>query len=185
MRIALRLIVSAAVLWTGVVAAGAPEDPAAAGRQIAMDFGSRLKTALGGAMAEDGPNAAVDVCHTRAPAIAEAVSEESGADVGRTALKVRNPENAPDADERSVLEAFARQLSRDSDTVPEKVMRLDDGRVRYMRAIVTQPLCLTCHGSQLSPAVTEVIDARYPEDQARGFSVGELRGAFTITWPAD
>lgn len=185
MRILARLSALGIVSFTALAAAAAPEDPAAAGREIAGNFGSELKAALVGAMAEGGPVAAVDVCKIRAPAIAREASASSGAQVGRTALKVRNPANAPDAVERSVMEAFALQLAGSGEAVPEKVVRLEDGSVRYMRAIVTQPPCLACHGSDLSPTVAGIIDARYPEDQARGFEVGELRGAFTITWPAD
>jgi hypothetical protein len=69
--------------------------------------------------------------------------------------------------------------------VPEAVEVLPDGRVRYMRAIVTDGVCLACHGASLAPEVAAAIDERYPEDEARGFAPGDLRGAFTITWPAD
>lgn len=60
-----------------------------------------------------------------------------------------------------------------------------DGGTRYMRAIVLQPLCATCHGATLAPPVAEAVAARYPDDRAVGFEVGELRGAFLIDWPAE
>jgi len=50
---------------------------------------------------------------------------------------------------------------------------------------VLQPLCATCHGMTLAPPVAEAVAARYPEDDATGFGVGELRGAFLIDWPAE
>lgn len=163
--------------------AAPPADPLAEGRAIAGSFGGELKAALQSAMAEGGPLAAIHVCHDRAPAIAASASASSDADVGRTALRIRNPANAPDAQERATLEAFARQLAENPGTVPESVDVLPDGRVRYMRAIVTEGVCLTCHGPALSPEVAAAIDARYPEDRAKGFEAGDLRGAFTITWP--
>lgn len=57
--------------------------------------------------------AAALVC---APAMAERLSRASGAEVGRTALRVRNPANAPDAHERAVLERFVRQLAETSES---------------------------------------------------------------------
>jgi len=55
--------------------------------------------------------AAVSVCRTRAPEIAARLSAESGAVVGRTALRVRNPVNAPDDLQRAVLEQFSVELA--------------------------------------------------------------------------
>ena len=165
--------------------AAPPADPAAAGRAVAMAFGGELKAALQAALGEGGPLAAIDVCHDQAPAIAARASQTRGAEVGRTALKVRNPGNSPDAHERARLEDFSARLAAQPGTVPESVDRLPDGRVRYMRAIVTEAVCLACHGATLAPEVAAAIDARYPRDEARGFAPGELRGAFTITWPAD
>jgi hypothetical protein len=50
-----------------------------------------------------------------------------------------------------------------------------------MKAIAMGEVCLVCHGSNLAPEVAENIERLYPEDQARGFELGELRGAVTIT----
>jgi hypothetical protein len=35
----------------------------------------------------------------------------------------------------------------------------------------------------LKPEVVEKLDKYYPDDKARGFQVGDLRGAFTIRQP--
>ncbi|MNT54386.1 hypothetical protein D3C72_1915480 [compost metagenome] len=55
-----------------------------------------------------------------------------------------------------------------------------DGEFRLMKAIPTGEPCLACHGQNLKPELAAVIDQRYPQDQARGFAPGELRGAFTL-----
>ena len=179
-----RAVSCAGLLLVVAMAGAAPPDPSAEGRRIAMAFGGELKGALQGAMSEGGPVAAIEVCAARAPAIAAEASAASGARVARTALKIRNPANAPDGHERAVMAEFAERLAREPGSVPEAVEVLPDGRVRYMRAIVTDGVCLACHGATLAPEVAGVIDARYPADEARGFAPGDLRGAFTITWPA-
>ena len=53
-----------------------------------------------------------------------------------------------------------------------------------MRAIPTEALCLTCHGETLAPELAAAIAREYPNDQATGFKLGELRGAFRVVWPA-
>jgi hypothetical protein len=175
-----------ATLSAGPVLADGGTDHLSEGRAIAGAFGAELRQALQVAMAEGGPLAAIGVCNEQAPAIAHAAAAASGASVGRTALKLRNPGNAPDEHERAVLESLAAAVAatKGEGAPPERLDTLPDGRVRYMRAIVTEAPCLACHGESLAPEVAEAIDALYPEDQARGFSVGQLRGAFTITWPA-
>ena len=161
-------------------------DRAAEGRAIAAGFGAELRSALQSAMAEGGPLAAIRVCNEDAPRIARAAAAESGAEVGRTSTRLRNPDNRPDAHEQAVLEAFAAQLAAGTpESPPSQLDTLPDGRVRFMSAIIVQPECLGCHGESLAEPVAEAIDRLYPEDQARGYQPGELRGAFTITWPAD
>ena len=54
---------------------------------------------------------------------------------------------------------------------------------RYMKAIPAGELCLTCHGKDIAPDLAAKIRERYPKDRAIGFSLGEIRGAFTITQP--
>jgi hypothetical protein len=54
--------------------------------------------------------------------------------------------------------------------------------VRFLRPIrVAQP-CLACHGTPAtySPAVRGLLRERYPQDQAVGYQVGDLRGAISV-----
>jgi len=157
-------------------------------RQLAMQLGGQLKAELSKAIAEGGPVAAINVCYLRAPEIAAQLSQASGARVGRTALRVRNPSNAPDELERSVLEQFSADLgSGPVDRPLEAVFEIRRGDAverRYMRAIPTDALCLTCHGKVLAPELAAAIARDYPKDQATGFEQGQLRGAFSVVWPA-
>jgi hypothetical protein len=157
-------------------------------RQLAMQLGGQLKGELTKAIAEGGPIAAINVCYLRAPEIAAQLSQASGARVGRTALRVRNPSNAPEDLERTVLEQFAADLgSGPVDRPLEAVFEIRRGDAverRYMRAIPTDALCLTCHGKTIAPELAAAIARDYPKDQATGFEQGQLRGAFSVVWPA-
>ena len=157
-------------------------------RQLALQLGGQLKGELTKAIADGGPIAAINVCYLRAPEIAAQLSQASGARVGRTALRVRNPSNAPDELERTVLEQFAADLgSGPVDRPLEAVFEIRRGDAverRYMRAIPTDALCLTCHGKTIAPELAAAIARDYPRDQATGFELGQLRGAFSVVWPA-
>lgn len=157
-------------------------------REIIQSFAQTLKGRLSTAISESGPVHAVEVCNVEAPRIAGEHETASGWSVARTSLKVRNPDNAPDEWERRVLESFARRAAGGEDLATmDHVETVDrDGRrvLRYMKAIpMGEQPCTTCHGAALDPELAARIDELYPQDQARGFEPGELRGAFTLTKP--
>jgi len=165
-----------------------PTDEArlATARAAVKGLGETLKEQLVAAIKAGGPIAAVAVCRTIAPAISEDKSRTYGIKVGRTALKVRNRDNAPDAFERRVLEEFVRRIDSGADPAglehAEMVTEGGETLFRYMKAIPTaaEP-CLACHGPSLKPELRAEILRLYPDDQATAFSVGDLRGAFTVT----
>lgn len=182
-----------AALFAGFVTAAEAPAPAetdlAAARQAVQQFSAELKEALTGAIRDGGPVNGIEVCKLQAPGIAETAATRAGfTRVGRTSLKVRNPDNAPDALERAVLADFEARKAAGADpaTLEHAVIVTGaDGRheLRYLKAIPTAAVCLNCHGSALKPEVAAKIDALYPSDAARGFAEGDLRGAFTLRKP--
>ena len=40
--------------------------------------------------------------------------------------------------------------------------------------------CLKCHGETIEPETAAILDELYPEDKARGYKAGQVRGAFTL-----
>lgn len=162
---------------------------AADSRDVVKSFAARLKGELMRAVQDGGPETAIAVCQTVAPEIAEDNARETGWSVGRTALRLRNPANAPDAWEREVLLAFQSKIEEGATagTLEHYEKTVQDGKAvfRYMKAIPTQGPCLACHGPNVSASVMERIAEFYPEDQAVGFLTGDLRGAFTIVQPLE
>jgi hypothetical protein len=53
--------------------------------------------------------------------------------------------------------------------------------LRLMKAIPTDEVCLTCHGTHVAPSVLEKIRSLYPHDEAIGYEKGDIRGAFSVT----
>ena len=154
-------------------------------RAMVKAFAGKLKGELQGAIEEGGPSHAIPVCNVRAPEIAGELSEAPEWTIGRTSHKLRNPDNAPDHWESAVLiEFLQRAAAGESLGTMEKVERVEsNGRqtLRYMKAIPTGEVCLTCHGDNIDPVLKAEIEKYYPLDNATGFSLGELRGAFTIS----
>ena len=154
-------------------------------RAAIKEFGPALKAELQNAMSSGGPVAAIGMCNLTAPDIAAATSERRGLKIGRTSHKVRNPANAPDEWEAVRLQEFLTAVEQGTalETLDfAAVVETDEGPVfRYMKAIPTGGLCIVCHGQEFAPEVVDALSELYPEDQARGFKVGDLRGAFTIT----
>jgi len=160
-----------------------------ASRATTKEFMQTLKQELQAGMQEGGPINAISVCNLSAPAIANTYSVSRGWDVGRTSLKVRNPANAPDAWERSVLESFEERKTAGEDPAKmeyHEVVRQDGVKqLRYMKAIPTAQLCLACHGESVDSITRTRLEKLYPEDQALGYKAGDIRGAFSISQPLD
>ncbi|TNF09210.1 MAG: DUF3365 domain-containing protein, partial [Pseudomonadales bacterium] len=96
----MRTLLLAALLTSDTLYAATPWQEDAA-KQIPA-FAEQLLGTVRQAIADGGPGAAVQACHALAPQIASEHSRQAW-QIGRTSLKVRNPDNAPDAWERRVL----------------------------------------------------------------------------------
>jgi hypothetical protein len=153
-------------------------------QQAIKEFAGQLKSELMKGMKSGGPLEAISACKSVAEEIAKSNSKKLGWEISRTSLKPRNSNNAPDSWEATVLEGFEARK-----TEGKAISKIDHAEIipnngqpifRYMKAIPTKPLCLACHGDNIPIDLSNRLDQLYPDDQARGFKVGDLRGAFSI-----
>lgn len=154
------------------------------GRALTSQFVATLQPTLQAAMQEGGPIGAIEVCAVEAPRIAADLSKASGWSVSRVSLRARNQLSAiPDGWETDVLTQLdQRQLGGEA-VEQLNVAAVVEGEFRYMQAQATGPLCLTCHGTEISSEVQAVLSRHYPQDMAIGYSVGQIRGAITVRKP--
>ena len=151
----------------------------ARGAELLAPFKKNLQQALKSGLAE-GPAEAIQVCRVKAPEIADALSVD-GVLVGRSSHKLRNPDNTAPDWVSPIMQAY---LDDPASRSPQAV-ELAGNRWGYVEPIIAQPLCLTCHGSELAPDISEQIAELYPEDNATGFEAGDLRGVFWLEFPGD
>ena len=149
--------------------------PASVAQGLTKELGQSLMSALQTAMAEGGPSPAIEVCATQAPMLAKQASGPEYS-VRRIGTRVRNvAQNTPTASELKVLQT----LTQEQPSFQGQI----DGRAVFLQGIfIPNALCLTCHGSpeQIPSEVQEALLTRYPEDQAVGYQLGDLRGAFVV-----
>ena len=151
----------------------------AEGKALIPPFQQQLMSTVKSAMQNGGPVKAVQSCHLLAPQIASQYSQEPWT-VGRTSLQVRNPANTADAWEQGILKQFAQRADSGEALAGMQAVDVVNGELRIMQAIPVGEPCLACHGRSINPEVAAVINQIYPSDQAHGYDLGQLRGAFTL-----
>lgn len=108
------------------------------------------------------------------------LSKENGWQVKQIATKYRNPAHAPDGEG---AEGALAKFAVDSDLVGFWGRETLNGQpgVRYYRRINVEASCLACHGNKSDRP--DFVKAKYPDDKAYDFSVGDLRGMYAVFIP--
>lgn len=157
-----------------------PVDEQNDARSIALAAKDALFARLSGRLTEvmktEGPAAAIEVCSKEASDIAKSVGDEHGVTIGRTALKLRNPQNAPPE--------WVKPLIDEPSSEPQFV-DLPNGHTVALLPIKLKAKCIVCHGPAESIAedVKSQLTKLYPQDHATGFKEGDLRGWFWVDVP--
>ena len=148
------------------------------GAEILKPFKQQLQTALKDGM-KKGVIETISACQIEAPRIAKEMSKD-GISVGRTSHRLRNPNNTAPA----WVEPIMQRYLADSAIPVAQTVQLPNEKVGYVEPIFAKPLCITCHGENIAGPVASKIQALYPDDEATGFKVGDLRGVFWLEYPS-
>lgn len=181
-----KVLLTSAIVFTALPATANMAELNNEARAISKEFGGTLVGIVSASMKSSGPVETIAKCNETAPEIARELSQHHGWEIGRTSLKIRNPANQPDEWETRVLNSFTqRHASQEPINSLEysEIVEADGTRTfRYMKAIGIKPACLQCHGSnEVKPETATKLKHLYPEDQARNYTQGDIRGAFTLT----
>ncbi len=155
-------------------------------RTAAKGFMSELKNILVPNLKNGGPVKAIAVCADTAQLLTKNYTEKTKLEIKRVSLKARNIKNQPDAFEKGILIKFDKMKVK-NELVPEtEVFETTEIKgekvIRYMKPIITQTVCLNCHGddNQINPEVIKLLNEKYPNDLARNYKEGDVRGAISI-----
>ncbi len=152
-------------------------------RAIALQTQAALGSTLKQQIAQNGAAAAITFCNVRALPITDSLAAVHGVAISRITDRARNPINRATPGEERIMEGMRGILEQaKGDPVPAMADSL--GSETYYFPIVTNNLCLNCHGqpeTDIDPAVLQEIQNRYPADSALGYGPGQLRGLWKIT----
>lgn len=153
------------------------------GKAIVTEAFSVLSSNLMAAMQRGGIVEALPYCSVKAIPLTEGISATKGVELRRLSHKPRNPLNRAEGKELEVLRAFEQSLTEGTALQPV-VVADEEGRMVFRAPIVlNNPLCLNCHGEpgkDIKSEAQTLLEELYPEDQATGFKLGELRGMWRV-----
>ncbi len=148
---------------------------------VALTFDT-LRIELFKAMAEKGLIGAVDYCRIHALDLTK-IYEYGNVTVRRAAIKFRNPSNQADELESEIINNYI-----NSKVVGDSLYSIiieHKKHVHFFKPIILQSACLPCHGKPIDEIPNELIEflqTKYPNDQAKNFKVGDVRGIWHITF---
>lgn len=149
------------------------------GDSITTEMQKILVQNVSSAIQQKGTEYAVAFCNTRAMPLTDSISKLYGLEISRLSDKNRNPINAlQNPNDHLAWEKFQ---TKDQSVV----LQDNEGNVYFYKPIyLGMPTCLQCHGGKndISESTFESIKLYYPDDQAIGYQMGELRGMWKLQW---
>lgn len=156
------------------------------GQQIVKATFKTLSSNLQNAMQEGGVEYALEFCNVEAMPLTDSLSAHHDVSIRRASHKPRNPYNTADSLEAKAIKQYIAKLESGESLSP--ITYANENRITFHAPItITTQLCLNCHGKvneDISKDNLAAIQELYPDDQATGFSMGDLRGVWTVRFPA-
>lgn len=158
----------------------------------ALQFGNKirdsafqvLRTALTSSIQEAGIAATIPFCQMNASPLLDQIRKTYQARIDRVTDKPRNREHKVNENEAGLMRDFKRQIIAGTNLEPV-LQSGADNIITYYSPIRIQPLCLSCHGligSDVAAETARALKNLYPEDQAIGYELDDLRGMWRISW---
>lgn len=153
------------------------------GNTIAKLSFEALSGELQKTMQRGGIDSALRYCNLRAYPLTDSLSAAHQVSIKRMSNKVRNPRNKADELAEFMIKGFGIDLSEGNAITPKLVLK--DDSILFFKPILTQPLCLTCHGTpgkEVAFRTDSTIQKLYPRDKAVGYQNNQVRGVWRIAF---
>ena len=151
--------------------------------------GSYMKDLKGILVAEiqkNGAESAVGVCSDTAQKFTRQYSAQKGMEIRRVSFMNRNEVNIPDQSEIMWLKEFENMMRDGSFNKDTALFRVEksgrDRMLHLVKPILLAEECVVCHGTeeQIPEGIKKIITEKYPNDKAKNFKPGDLRGAISV-----
>jgi len=158
-------------------------------KELGMQYALGTKKVLGqnlmGTIQNKGVEEAVVFCNERAYPLTDSMSTNFNARIKRVSDKPRNPNNRANSLELEHIETFKNLVASGASVEP--ILTEENGKVYFYYPIVTNTMCLNCHGTpnkDITPKVYQSLSELYPRDKAVGYGPDEVRGIWSIVFDA-
>ena len=153
------------------------------GLKYALTTKAVLGKNLMGTIQKKGTLEALAFCNEQAYPLTDSMSLVHNATIKRVSDKPRNSNNQANTKELAYIESFKKDIKNKIE--PKPIVRQTDDKVRVYYPITTNTMCLQCHGTPnqevQNPTVLK-LKTLYPQDQAIGYTINEVRGIWSITF---
>jgi len=158
-------------------------------KELGMKYALETKKVLGknlmGTIQNKGVDEAVVFCNEKAYPLTDSMSTNFNARIKRVSDKPRNPNNKANATELAHITTFKNKVAAGASVEP--ILKEENGKVYFYYPIVTNTMCLNCHGTpekEIAPEVLAHLSQLYPDDKATGYGPNEVRGIWSIVFDA-
>lgn len=156
-------------------------DYLAVGKDIASATQSVLAKNLMDAINKGGTEYALAFCNTKAIPLTDSMIHTLNAGIKRVSDKPRNTGNQANEIEHAYIRELKDGMARGEQPKPK--MNEIDGKMVGFYPIVTNQMCLQCHGKadvNIKASTLQKLNKLYPTDKARDYEDNQLRGLWIV-----
>ena len=136
-----------------------------------------------GTIQKKGTSAALKFCNIQAYPITDSMALKHNATLKRVSDKPRNQANKANEAELEYIKSYKQDIVNGITPTPVVKKHMDD-MVEFYYPIITNAMCLQCHGTEkeVNPETRAVIRSLYPKDMALGYGTNQVRGIWSISF---
>ncbi|MDH7912768.1 DUF3365 domain-containing protein [Winogradskyella sp. SYSU M77433] len=153
------------------------------GLKYALSTKAILGKNLMGTIQKEGTLEALEFCNTKAYPLTDSMATVYNAKIKRVSDKPRNKKNTANTEEVEYIKAFKTQLANNVEIEP--LVKEEGEEVHVYSPIVTNTMCLQCHGKpneNIKPEILKTLTLLYPDDKAIGYSENQVRGIWNVSF---
>ena len=153
------------------------------GLKYALSTQAVLGKNLMEAIQKTGTLGALSFCNEKAYPLTDSMAVYHNASIKRVSDKPRNKDNQANFKELEYIETFKQVIVNAE--VPNPIVTDSETKVQIYYPILTNAMCLQCHGKPnklIESGTLKKLAVLYPEDQATGYDLNEVRGIWSVTF---